>query len=103
VVAEVGNSTVSVDLSWALPDRVLQKTTAVIILIEYSDPGWDELHLIHLQNLAAFLLSLRRELIRRKLIDVSHYLLALLGQQVTQYILDAFGVDDESILLGIVK
>lgn len=65
MVAEVGDSTVSVDLSWALSDRVLQKTTTIVILIEDSDPRWDELHLLHLQDLTAFLFALRHEFIRR--------------------------------------
>lgn len=65
MIAQICNSTVSVDLCRALTHRVLQKTTAIVILIEDPDPGWDELHLIHLQDLTALLLALRHELIRR--------------------------------------
>jgi hypothetical protein len=80
MVAEIGDSTVPFYLLLALPHWIHSKSSAIIVFIKNSNPGRDELQLIHFDDLVKLLFAFGEGIVRSELVYISKHCLLLFGK-----------------------
>jgi hypothetical protein len=102
-VDEVSHCVVSIEFVLGLANAVDLKPPAVIVLIEEDDPSRNEVHLIDLGDLRAFLLTLVEGLVGGQQVDVLLHVLLFLGQQVLEDKVDALTEQHRVLLFVVVQ
>lgn len=103
LVAKISDRAVPVNFFLGVSHRVFQKSTAIIVLVEHSDPARDEIQNFHLFYLILFFFPLRLPFVGSQLVDIKEDLLFLSRVQVCKHLMNILAIFDQIIFLGVMK